>query len=504
MIKTANPPGNDDRAARSSAQALADQAFSRAAGVPLVAGNSVRLLKDGRENYPAWLEAIRLAERTVHFENYYIRGDAVGDEFAAVLLAKAQEGVRVRLLYDWLGGLGKAPRKFWKQLRAGGVEVRCYNPPRLDSPLGWVNRDHRKMLAVDGRVGFVAGLCVGREWVGRPERGIPPWRDTGVEVRGPAVADIERAFEQTWGMAGGRIPEGDVLTSDEIVPTGNCTIRVLASVPNTASLYRLDQLVAAFARERLWLTDAYYSGTTSYVQALRAAAKAGVDVRLLVPGATDVPIMKLLSRSGYRPLLEAGVRIFEWNGSMVHAKTAVADGRWSRVGSTNLNVTGWLGNCELDVVVKSEDFARAMEEMYLDDLTNSTEVILGEKRRILAPGAPRHPLTKRGAGSASRAAVGVVRIGKAVGAGVMNRRVLDPVEARLMVVAGLLLLTFAVLVALLPALLAYPSAAVAAWFAFALLVRAWKLHGNKERESSPSHRRSPSTATEDAPTGGRK
>jgi cardiolipin synthase len=124
--------------------------------------------------------------------------------------------------------------------------------------------------------------------------------------------------------------------------------------------------------------------------------------------------------------------------------------------------------------------------MYLDDLTNSTEVILGEKRRILAPGAPRHPLTKRGAGSASRAAVGVVRIGKAVGAGVMNRRVLDPVEARLMVVAGLLLLTFAVLVALLPALLAYPSAAVAAWFAFALLVRAWKLHGNKERESSPS------------------
>jgi cardiolipin synthase len=162
----------------------------------------------------------------------------------------------------------------------------------------------------------------------------------------------------------------------------------VATVPSTAGLYRLGQLVAAFARERLWLTDAYYAGTTPYVQALRAAAREGVDVRLLVPGATDIPVLKPLSRAGYRPLLEAGVRIFEWNGSMLHAKTAIADGRWSRVGSTNLNLASWVGNCELDIVVEDERFARAMEEMYLDDLTYATEVVLSATLRVHAPAVP--------------------------------------------------------------------------------------------------------------------
>ena len=135
-------------------------------------------------------------------------------------------------------------------------------------------------------------------------------------------------------------------------------LRVVATVPNTAGLFRVDQLVAAMARKTLWLTDAYYAGTAAYVEALRAAARDGVDVRLLVPGASDIPLIRPFSRAGYRPLLEAGVRVFEWNGSMIHAKTAVADGRWARVGSTNLNVASWLGNRELDVIVEHEPFAR--------------------------------------------------------------------------------------------------------------------------------------------------
>src|SRR5262245_16620046 len=142
-------------------RAFADKAFSRAAGAPLVEGNRVRLLTDAEENYPAWLEAIAAARQTVHFESYIIHEDALGRRFAEAPIAKAREGVRVRLIYDWLGGLGKASRRFWRMLRAGGVEVRCYNPPRLDSAFGWVSRDHRKMLAVDGVVGFVTGLCVG-------------------------------------------------------------------------------------------------------------------------------------------------------------------------------------------------------------------------------------------------------------------------------------------------------------------------------------------------------
>lgn len=146
----------------SVAREFANQAFTRAAGASLVEGNSVKLLKDARENYPAWLDAIRAAKRYVHFESYIIHEDDTGWMFADALTAKAREGVRVRLIYDWMGGLGKTSRAFWKHLRAAGVEVRCYNPPRLDSPLGWLSRDHRKTLTVDGEVSFVTGLCIGR------------------------------------------------------------------------------------------------------------------------------------------------------------------------------------------------------------------------------------------------------------------------------------------------------------------------------------------------------
>ena len=138
------PLPDRERETRSPVRALANQAFSRAAGAPLVEGNSVRLLKDARENYPAWLDAICMAKHHIHFESYIIHEDDTGWMFANALIAKAREGVRVRLIYDWMGGFGKTSRSFWNHLRAGGVEVRCYNPPRLDSPFGWLRRDHQK------------------------------------------------------------------------------------------------------------------------------------------------------------------------------------------------------------------------------------------------------------------------------------------------------------------------------------------------------------------------
>jgi cardiolipin synthase len=465
-------------------RALANRAFSRAAGAPLIEGNSVRLLKDARENYPAWLEAIGAAQHHVHFESYIIREDEAGQMFADALLTKAREGVRVRLIYDWMGGFGKTSRAFWKHLRAGGVDVRCYNPPRLDSPLGWLSRDHRKMLSVDGQVGFVTGLCVGRMWVGVPEEHIEPWRDTGVAVRGPSVADIAQAFAHVWAMLGEPIPERELVRRDALAPAGAAALRVVASMPATAGLFRLDQLVAALARQRLWLTDAYYAGTTAYVQALRAAAQDGVDVRLLVPNGTDIPLLRPLSRAGYPPLLEAGVRVFEWNGTMLHAKTAVADGHWARVGSTNLNLASWLGNCELDVVVEDVSFARAMEEMYLQDLTNATEVVLDAKQKVRTPGEPRHPhpVMTSGGGSAGRAAAGAVRIGNVVGAAFTNRRVLGPVEARLMTSGGALLLILAVLFALFPRVLVYPLCMIFVWLGVGLLYRGYTLQRTGKRE----------------------
>jgi cardiolipin synthase A/B len=468
---------------------LADQAFSRAAGAPLIDGNKIRLLINAAENYPAWLAAIGSARHHVHFESYIIHEDSAGERFADALIGKAREGVRVRLIYDWMGGFGKTSRKFWRRLRVGGVEVRCYNPPHFDSPFGWLSRDHRKMLAVDGEIGFVTGLCVGRMWVGEPEKKIDPWRDTGVEVRGPAVADIERAFAQVWAMIGDPMADGEASVANALVPAGNMSLRVVATLPATAGMFRLDQLVAAMARQRVWLTDAYYAGTTAYVQALRAAARDGVDVRLLVPNATDIPILKPLSRSGYRPLLEAGVRVFEWNGTMVHAKTAVADGRWSRVGSTNLNVASWIGNCELDVVVEDTEFARRMEEQYLQDLGNATEVVLDDRKNVRAPGEPRHvvPITTSGGGTSGRAAAGAVRIGNAVGAAFTNRRVLQPIEARLVLTAGLLLAGLTALLYFFPRVAAYPLMVALAWIALALIYRSYKLYRNKASRDVTPH-----------------
>ena len=169
-------------------RAIAEQAFSRTAGAPLVPGNHVRILKDSTEHYPAWLAAIGSAAHKIYFENYIVADDRIGREFVAALAARARAGVRVRAIYDWIGARGAASRRLWRPLTEAGGEVRCFNPPRLASPFGWLTRDHRKMIAVDGRVGFVTGLCVSEKWNGTSSPGGEPWRDTGVEVQGPAVA----------------------------------------------------------------------------------------------------------------------------------------------------------------------------------------------------------------------------------------------------------------------------------------------------------------------------
>lgn len=456
---------------------LADQAFSRSAGAPLIAGNHIRLLRNAAENYPAWLEAIAQARLRVHFENYILADDEIGGTFAKALGERARAGVQVRVIYDWLGVFGKSSRAFWERLRESGVEVRCYNPPRLESPLGWVSRDHRKLLTVDGEVGFVSGLCVADSWVGDSAKNLAPWRDTGVEIRGPAIAELERSFARIWAMLGPPVPD-EPPGSAEPPPAGDVSMRIVATEPATSGTFRLDQLVVAFARRRVWLTDAYYLGAPTYVQTLINSARDGVDVRMLLPRATDIPLLKLMSRVGYRPLLEAGVRIFEWNGSLLHAKTAVVDGQWARVGSTNLNLASWLGNCELDAVVEDEPFAQQMEAMYLEDLTNATEIVLEAKRRMRASGAAAAARRVR-RGSAGRAAASAMRMGNVLGAALTSRRVIEPVEIRMLVWTGLALLGLAALFVAFPRVLAYPAGFVLAWIALALLYRSYRLRRHR-------------------------
>ena len=263
-------------------------------------------------------------------------------------------------------------------------------------------------------------------------------------------------------------------------------LRVVATEPASAGMLRIDQQVATLARDRLWLTDAYYAGTTSYVQALRAAAKDNVDVRLLVPNASDIPILKPLSRAGYRPLLEAGVRVFEWNGTMLHAKTAVADCTWARVGSTNLNIASWFGNLELDVVIEDVPFATEMEQTYLRDLENATEVVLDSHLKLRVPNkqSTSRPATTSGSGSGGRAAAGAIRIGNAVGAAFTNRRVLEPVEGRIMFIAALLLIGFSVLTWFFPRVVTYPLIVLLLWISIALLYRAYRLKQRAETASA--------------------
>ncbi len=268
---------------------IAERAFARAAGGAAIEGNDVRLLCDARENFPAWREALTNAKKYILFEQYIVENDDIGREFAQILADRARAGVKVYAIVDWLGswrGLS-----LWRSVREAGADVRVFNPPRLSSPLGWLSRDHRKTIVVDGELGFVSGLCLSERWLGNPKRRLEPWRDTGIAIRGPAVAALEQAFTAVFAASGNPLDASILTPEDRILPAGTMRLQVIANEPTLAGTFRMDLIIASIARRQLWLTDAYFVATSPYVQALRAAARDDVDVRLLVPGASDIPAL---------------------------------------------------------------------------------------------------------------------------------------------------------------------------------------------------------------------
>jgi phosphatidylserine/phosphatidylglycerophosphate/cardiolipin synthase-like enzyme len=458
---------------------MANQAFSRTAGAPLIAGNAVRLLRDATENYPAWDEAIRRARRTIHIEMYIVHRDRVGRRMIDLLARRAREGVTVRLVYDWFGcGIGPLLGLFRPLVAAGG-QVQPFNPPSIGTALGWLRRNHRKLITVDGEVAYISGLCIGRMWEGRPERRQEPWRDTGVEIVGPAVAQAEEAFAESWRLAGGDHAETIGVDPRRVAPAGPVDLRLIPTEPFAGNLLRLDLLASTLARRTLWITDAYFIGTGPYLEALKRAARDGVDVRLLLPQDSDVGWVVPVTRSLYRPLLEAGVRIFEWNGTMIHAKTAVADSRWARIGSTNLNLNSWLGNWELDVAIENEGVARTLEQHFEEDLDRSTEIVLTD-RRARATGAgrrlpPRAAPAARRHRSSRRVLRTMTGMGHSIGAAVTGSRPLENFELLPVLTVGLVLAGLAALALVAPRALAWPVAALAAWIGVTFLVEAWTL-----------------------------
>lgn len=339
----------------------------------------MRVLIDGPEAYPAMLDAIAGATRWIHFENYIIQSDVAGWRFAEALMARAREGIHVRVLYDAFGS-STTRRKYWRALRSAGVEVRAFNPIQPLDLVANFSRDHRKLIVADGERAVLGGLCIGDEWTGEAAEGEMPWRDTAVDVSGPACALIDQAFGQSWKAAGGEIPSGDA--AGRVAPKGEAEVRVIRGEPGRERVYRVTELLAAGSTNRLWITDAYLVAPPRLFQVFRDAARDGVDVRLLVPGTSDLPFVRNLSRIGYRDLLRNGVRIYEWEGPMLHAKTIVADGRWSRIGSSNLNASSLMGNWELDVLIENTALAEAMEHQFRMDIARSREVT---RRAVRAP-----------------------------------------------------------------------------------------------------------------------
>jgi cardiolipin synthase len=401
--------GNRDSSPTATAKASVprserrDRALARVSDAPLREGNRITLLKDGPDTYDDWISEISRAERWVHLENYIFRADEVGDRFAKALCEKAAEGVRVRVLYDWFGCLD-TPRAFWRRLRSAGVEVRAVNRPMLRSPLGGIRRDHRKLLAIDGEYASTGGVCIADGWlVTSPETGLP-YRDTAVSVRGPAVADLDRAFAGTWVEAGKRLPDEERPRAEHISVAGDEAVRIIIQEPRRMRTLRMLQLLTAGVERRLWITDAYFLSMPILTQSLMAAARDGVDVRVLVPATNDLALIGALSRTGYRQFLEAGVRIFEYGGPMIHAKTLVADGWWSKVGSTNLNFSSLFANWEIDLVAEDTGFASQMEQLFEEDLAGAREVHLvraGQDQKV----QPDRPIETANRG-ARRDAVG--------------------------------------------------------------------------------------------------
>jgi cardiolipin synthase len=353
--------------------------LDRATGTRPIPGNLITHHADSARALSAMVAMIGEARRWVHLENYIIRDDATGRRFADQLGTRAREGVRVRVLYDALGSR-KTGRRYWEGLRHAGADVRPFNPLFDGRPFGWFRRDHRKLLVVDGNRAMVGGLCIGDEWAGDLAHGRQPWRDTALALRGPAAAALDRTFARVWRRAGSALATDELASDAE--ECGPTAVRIVEGVPDGARIWRVVSLLATLSVERLWITDAYLVPPAPIVAGLVDAAHAGVDVRILVPGATDIPLVQAATRIGYRDLLHAGIRLFEWRGPMLHAKTLVADRRWVRVGSSNLNVSSLLANYELDVVVEDESLASEMAEQHRRDVAASSEVVLVARRRL--------------------------------------------------------------------------------------------------------------------------
>ena len=356
-----------------SAQALL--ALAAIAEAPLRFGNGVRVLRDGALAFPAMLAAIRAARSSVCFENFILANDTTGAEFARALERAQARGAHVRVLYDPVGTLLVEGGSVARRLRHGRIEARPFRPLSTLAPWSWIrlrHRDHRKLLVCDGRNAVVGGICIADHWA-PAERGGGGWRDTALFVRGPVVADLQFAFERMWRRARYFSP-AEAVPGPPPQTKGDAAAVVVGDRPGAGRVAAIYVWLADHAEESIELTDAYFVAPELVTDALMRAARRGVRVRLLLPGRNNHPVIGLAARRIYAPLLEAGAEIHEWDGVMLHAKTAVVDGVITLVGSSNLDPLSLRRNYELNVLVGDPATGSRMREIFASDLRGATRV----------------------------------------------------------------------------------------------------------------------------------
>lgn len=361
-------------------------------GSPLTAGNDVRLLQDGPATYGAMFAAMRAAKDHIHMETFILDDDEVGQQFAEVLIAKQRDGVQVRLIHDSVGTLS-TPAAFFKRLTDSGAKVLEFNPVNpLAARTGWqVNqRDHRKLLIVDGHTAFLGGINISGVYSGGSSGysangaidANQPWRDTDIQLKGPVVAELQKLFLAAWERQ-----KGEPVTGGNYFPrleaSGKQVVRAIGSSPEEPFSLIYATLLSAItnAETSVSITNAYFVPDPQLLAALSAAARRGVAVKLILPAQTDSWLVFHAGRSYFAPLLRAGVKIYQRRGVILHSKTALIDGVWATIGSTNLNWRSFLHNHELNAVVLGADFGAQVQKAFDKDLAASDEVTLDEWER---------------------------------------------------------------------------------------------------------------------------
>lgn len=357
---------------------------------PLYMDNKVDLLVDGPQTYERMTKAIESAQHYVLLESYIFADDKVGTKFAELLARRSREGVVVKVIYDSFGS-GGSSNGFFEDMEASGVSVlefNAVNPLKGETPLDFNYRDHRKILVVDGRVAFTGGINLAQTYSTPSSQPDPEdlkssgWRDTHIAIRGPAVAAFEQLFLESWRKMGGKTTP--VLgNADRYDGDGAEVVAILSSQGGDdiqSEIFEAYLHAMRVAQKKIWITQAYFVPGERFMTHLVEAAGRGVDVRVLVPGVSDSSLVLNASRSRYGELLEAGVRIYERENALLHAKTAVIDGLWSTVGSSNLDYRSFVHNDEVNAVILGRQFALEMEGLFQMDLEASREIVLADWR----------------------------------------------------------------------------------------------------------------------------